>query len=100
MSDQEKKSTTPPTPVKRGKRPRKESNLKALSFQVPAEVHDMLNTAGDEYMLDKAGVARLALRVFIAKYYQGGGVWQLPPDVEEHIVYASSGVHFARGLKQ
>lgn len=99
MSDQEKNTTPTPTKRSKVKIDLTPDTLQTCSFQVPHVTHQILESANQESKLDKAGVVRLAVRLFISRYYQGNGAWSFPSDVQEEMIFADSAKYFMRGLK-
>jgi len=67
-----------------------ERNMKGLSTMAPEAIHNILEHAQTVYDLDKSGVLRLALRLFIKKYYKGKGVWEYDPTLEDDCAFADS----------
>jgi hypothetical protein len=93
MSQERKPRKQRTTPTKA-----QEYGLKTISFQAPEEIHTVLENAASTFKLDKAGMARLAVRALILGCYNGNGDWSIPAELEEEIVYASSAAHMARKL--
>lgn len=87
---------------KRGRKAQAETTedryLKTVSFQAPPEVHALMESAGAAYHLDKAGVARLAMRLLVRFAYLGNGQWSQTEELDDELAYAASAAHMGKKL--